>query len=82
MKINIEKSEDHYRADCKDLPGCPPVGLGNTPEEAVVCLFWRMLFEDTGGSNGGSWLRFLKKEPIVVNGKKWDWPESYKRNGR
>ena len=74
MKIDIEKSNDHYRADCKDLPGSPPVGLGDTPEEAVACLFWRILFE-------GNWHTYIPKdEPIIVNGKKWDWPESYRRN--
>lgn len=45
---------------------------------AVACLFWRILFEDTGGQNPSSWVRCLsKKEPIVVNGERWDWPESY-----
>lgn len=80
MKIEIEFSVDHYRADCKDLPGSPPVGLGETPEMAVACLMWRVLFETTGGQNPKPWCAYLKKDdPIVVNGKKWAWPESYKR---
>lgn len=78
MKIEIKKSKDHYRADCKDLPGSPPVGLGSTPEIAVTCLFWRMVFEDTGGSHPQTWITFIKREePIIVNGETWDWPTSY-----
>lgn len=78
MKISIIYSIDHYRADCLDLPGSPPVGLGETPEMAVACLFWRLMFQDTGGSNRKSWLSYIKSdEPIVVNGKMWRWPDSY-----
>lgn len=80
MRIDIEKSEDHYRADCKDLPGSPPVGLGSTPEMAVACLFWRMLFSDTGGQNSRPWASLLRREyPVVVNGETWGWPESYRK---
>lgn len=83
MKINIEHSVDHYRADCKELPGSPPVGVGETPEMAVACLFWRLLFENTGGPNNRKWVDLLEQhEQIVVNGKVWDWPESYKRDMR
>ena len=79
MKINIEKSDDHYRADCRDLPGSPPVGVGDTPELALACLFYRMLFEDTAGSNPRPWTAFVRKgEDIVVNGVTWKWPESYR----
>jgi len=81
MRIDVEKNDDHYRADCKDLPGSPPVGLGSTPEMAVACLFWRMLFEKTGGPNNRTWIEFIKKDPIIVNGETWDWPKSYK-NGK
>lgn len=79
MKIDIEKSADHFRADCKDLPGSPPVGLGDTPEMAVACLFWRLLFEKTGGPHSRCWVELIKRdEPIVVNGKTWKWPNSYR----
>lgn len=79
MKIKIEKSQDHYRADCLDLPGSPPVGLGETKEMAIACLFWRLKFESTGGCDSHSWLDFLdRKDPIIVNDKIWDWPKSYK----
>lgn len=81
MKIQIEKSKDHFRADCLDLPGTPPVGLGETPEMAVSCLFYRMMFENAGGyRDPHNWLTFIKKEePIIVNDKIWDWPPSCKR---
>jgi hypothetical protein len=81
MKIQIEKSKDHYRADCLDLSGAPPVGLGNTPEMAVACLFYRMMFENAGGGNNRhNWLYAIKKdEPIIVNNETWDWPESYRK---
>ena len=91
MTINIKKSEDHYRADCLDLPGTPPVGLGISPEMAVACLFWRMYFEPicsiTPTNNKAAkfynWMSCLdRKKPIIVNGKVWDWPKSYKNNKR
>lgn len=79
MKIEIMWCTDHYRASCKDLPGSPPVGLGATTEMAVACLFWRLMFEN----ERNDWLSFIvKDDPIVVNGKVWDWPTSYKENGR
>lgn len=82
MRIEVSQSEDHWRADCLNLSGSPPVGLGDSPEMAVACLFWRMLFEPTGGPNSRPWTTFLKREPIVVNGRLWDWPESYKKEMR
>lgn len=72
MNIRIEKSGDHYRADCLDLPGMPPVGIGDTPEMAVACLFWSLMFADT------AWLSFIRKdEPLIVNDKEWEWPKSH-----
>lgn len=80
MKIEIEKQSDHYRADCKDLPGLPPAGLGRTPELAVACLLWRLIFEKTGGEGTLPWSLLLRRdEPITVNGEEWAWPESYRR---
>lgn len=73
MKIKIEKSVDHYRADCLDLPGSPPVGLGESKEMAVTCLFWMLLKEEI-------WIKYLTNilnEPIIINGEKWKYPESY-----
>ena len=76
MKINIEKSQDHYRADCLDFPGSPPVGLGETPEMAVACLMWRVLFQTDFSDT--KWINYIKREePIIVNGVKWAWPKSY-----
>lgn len=86
MKIQIEKSEGHYRADCLDLPGTPPVGLGETPEMAVACLFYRMMFESPGGPNSYQRYRWFdsieKGEPIIVNDKMWSYPPSYLKDLR
>lgn len=80
MNIVIEKSDDHYRADCKDLPGTPPVGLGSTPEMAVAHLCWCMLYAHVGASSK-RWIDFVDKdEPIIVNGVRWHWPDSYRRS--
>jgi len=41
MKIQIRKSKDGtglYIADCSDLPGSPPVGVGKTKDGAVKSL--------------------------------------------
>lgn len=85
MNIKLEFSVDHWRADCLDLPGSPPVGLGETKEMAVACLFHRMMFESTRGTlseptNNDNWISKLKREPIIVDGVIWDWPKSYKNN--
>lgn len=45
MKIEILKTKEHYRADCLDLPGTPPVGIGSSKEQAVASLFCRMYIE-------------------------------------
>jgi hypothetical protein len=80
MNIEITKSADHYRADCKDLPGSPPVGTGDTPELAMACLMWHVLFGTTGTEFKENWQRFLKKEdPITVNGVMWKYPDSYRQ---
>ena len=78
MKFKIEKCSDHYRADCLDLPGSPPVGLGSSPEMAMACLMWRMVFNpDTKWTT-----RINKDDDIVVNDEVWEWPQSYKNNWR
>ncbi len=75
MKIEIEWSADHYRADCKDLPGSPPVGTGATKELAVVALMWILLFDTTGGPDPRPWASLLKKEdPVSINGEIWKNP--------
>lgn len=59
MRIELEKSEGKWRADCKDLPGTPPVGIGRTQEEAVAMLFAKLLIEPAK-SNGG-WIGMLQR---------------------
>jgi hypothetical protein len=63
MRIEIEKSGDTYRADCKDLPGMPPVGEGGTKEEAVASLFYRLLF---CSADGTQWTRFIKSNTFEI----------------
>lgn len=53
MIIKIEKSEEGYRADLKDLPGTPSIGRGKTPEEAVAALFFVLI------SEGIEWIRHV-----------------------
>lgn len=77
MKIHLEYSVDHWRADLLDLPGTPPVGLGRTEALAVACLFWRLMYESTGGSDTRPWLDSVEKSPIIVNDEIWHWPDSY-----
>lgn len=84
MNIEITEQSDHYRADCKDFPGSPPVGIGRTPELAVAQLFWSAMFTDVHGISclptyPNNWISRLKRdEPIIVNGETWKYPESYK----
>ena len=59
MNIKIEEQSDHFRADCLDLPGSPPVGIGRTKELALACLFHRMLFENSNGPSHATWTSFL-----------------------
>jgi hypothetical protein len=63
VRIEIEKSGDTYRADCKDLPGAPPVGEGKTKEEAVASLFYRLLFNHADGTY---WTRYIKSDTFFV----------------
>lgn len=82
MRIQIEKASDHYRADCLDLPGTPPVGIGRTPELALAELMHVLLFQWTGGVMSRPWRECIdRNEPIVVNGEVWTWPESCKDEG-
>lgn len=46
MNIELMRQRDgRFRADCKDLPGSPPVGFGGTKEVAVANLFYVLLLE-------------------------------------
>ena len=79
MKIKLKKIKGGYYADCEDLPGTPPCGTGRTKVDAVLCLLYRMMFDRPWSymmptekhSFDRSWLSYIKKGPIVVNGKLW-----------
>jgi hypothetical protein len=79
MKIKVEKQPDHYRADCLDLPGSPPVGVGRTPELAVAALFYLMHF-DKPSVHADNWMKYIKlDEPIIINDEVWSYPQSYSK---
>lgn len=70
MNIKIEKYGNHYRADCTDLSGAPPVGTGQNPEIAIACLFYMLHFEKPHPDR--KWMdSIVRGEPIVVNGETW-----------
>ena len=86
MNIEIVKLESGYQADCKDCPGSPPVGYGETEVEAVTALFYMLMFSQPGSKEfyplklEHSWLTYIKRgEPIVINGKTWKYPEGFSR---
>lgn len=62
MKIIIEKAGNHYRADIKEIPGSPYVGIGSTPEEAVANLF----FHICNPTVRGSYLDLIDYETLSV----------------
>jgi len=81
MNIKIDQVNEHYyRADCLDLPGTPPCGTGNSPEMAVACLFYLILFDSTLGPNPSNWIKYLDKdEPIWINDEVWKYPVGMRR---
>lgn len=76
MKITVTNQSGNlpYRAECDQLPGCPPAGEGRTPVEATAVLFARLaMFDD------GIWLAHLRtalKEEPQVTVVRQDSPES------
>jgi hypothetical protein len=70
MQIQIEKTQSGYRADCLNLPGSPPVGIGLTEAMAVAQLAYVLLFSDTGGENPTRWADCIDKdEPVTIHHK-------------
>lgn len=86
MRINITKHKApktrqvYYRADCLDLPGSPPIGLGKTETDALAHLMWIILFSQTHGENSSNWAPFIQRgekgQEIVVNGTPWTYPKA------
>lgn len=46
MKIKLTKIKHYYRADCLDVPGTPPIGIGNKKHEAMANLFLNLIYSD------------------------------------
>lgn len=87
MNIEIIKIKcGCYQADCKDCPGTPPVGYGKTKIEALIALFYLLMFDkpnaikSSGYDLNKSWLPYINQtDPIIVNGKIWKDPIKSKR---
>ena len=47
MRIHVYRSGEYWRADPTDMPGCPPVGIGHNPCEAVGSLIMAMRHDPT-----------------------------------
>ena len=69
MKVKISKIDSYsspngseFSADLQDLPGHPPVGFGDTKEEAVVNLFFQLLHPATTTE----WIDHMNFESISV----------------
>lgn len=56
MQIKITKINKYYGADLQDLPGSPPIGVGETPEQAVANLFYSILCPNRGSTN---WVHYI-----------------------
>ena len=51
MKIKIDKQNEMYIADCVDLPGMPPIGMGDTQDIAVKNLLFNLLLSESDKFN-------------------------------
>jgi hypothetical protein len=69
MNVKIYSRRKRYYADLEGLPGSPPIGDGRTPQEAVACLFARLV-----GMNGEQteWFNYVDKNTLFINGKPWE----------
>lgn len=47
MKITVIQSGSVYRADCVELPGSPPIGIGDTDKDAVISLLHTLLVQNS-----------------------------------
>jgi len=44
MRIKVDKTDKgKFQADCTNLPGSPPLGFGDTEQEAVINLLHILL---------------------------------------
>lgn len=52
MKIEIERVSIGYKADCLDLPGSPPIGMGSSEKDAIIDLLQilvRQVYKEVNG---------------------------------
>jgi len=59
VTIELEYSRDYWRADCKDLPGTPPVGIAETKERAIAMLFAALILEAQASYPRDQWIDHL-----------------------
>jgi hypothetical protein len=57
LRISVRRSGSHWRADAVDIPGCPPVGAGQNPSEAVGALV--MALEHANYAREHGWPRIV-----------------------
>jgi len=63
MTFNLEQQiNGSWRADLEDLPGTPPVGIGQTRELAIISLFSCLILED----KNYRWLEHIKHEQVKI----------------
>jgi len=67
MKIKIQTLEGgQFIADCSDLPGSPPIGMGSTKEQAVALLILRMYCESSRTRTLDKWMDMIDmSQPIA-----------------
>jgi hypothetical protein len=71
MNIEITKKERKlYYADCVNLPGSPPIGLGKSLEKALIALLVRLLYSDTFKKYFNDY-----ELKITLDGKDFKWNE-------
>lgn len=65
MHIELEHSRDGWRADCKELPGTPPVGIAETKERAVAMLFATLILEAHASYPLDQWVDHLRRSLLT-----------------
>lgn len=65
MKIKLIKcGENYWQADCLDLPGSPPIGVGKTDYEAIASLFSNLMYNIEHYKRS---IKYNEKLEIIIN---------------